>query len=134
MNPTISAYTTRILARDWGAEEIIAEGPGYCGKILRYMAGKVGGLQSHTWRVESFHLVAGRAWVDSDDGNGHLIRQQMEPGQTFHIPAGAAHRFAAITDCLVFEVSTSADADRVRMETQYGEPETGGLPSTDAYA
>ncbi len=134
MNPTISAYIPRTLPREWGAEEIIAEGPGYCGKILRYMAGKAGGLQSHTLRVESFHLVFGTAWVDSDDGNGYLIRQQMEPGQTFHIPAGAAHRFTAITDCLVFEVSTSADPDRLRMETQYGEPEVGGLPSTEAYA
>ncbi len=130
----ISAYIPRTLDRDWGTEEIIAEGPGYCGKILRYTAGTQGGLQAHTWRVESFHLVVGRAYVDSDDGQGHLIRNMMHPGQTFHIPAGAPHRFIAITDCLVFEVSTSADADRVRMETQYGEPEMGGLPSTEAYA
>ncbi len=134
MNQTISGYIPRTLARDWGTETIIAEGPGYCGKILHYWAGKAGGLQAHTWRVESFHLVSGTAYVDADDGNGDLIRLKMQSGATFHIPAGATHRFTAITDCLVFEVSTSADADRVRMETQYGEPEVGGLPSTEAYA
>lgn len=84
--------------------------------------------------MESFHLVSGVAYVDSDNGEGRLTRIRMMAGQTLHIPSGAAHRFVAITDCVVFEVSTSADADRVRMETQYGESEVGGLPSTEAYA
>ncbi len=134
MTIVIEAYPPRLLFREWGEETIIAEGPGYCGKVLKYMAGQAGGLQAHTWRDESFYLFSGAAFVDSDDGQGDLVRYHMNSGQTYHIPAGAAHRFVAITDCVVFEVSTSADADRVRMETQYGEPEVGGLPSTEAYA
>ncbi len=134
MTVQIESFSPLTLDRDWGEETIIAEGPGYCGKILFYRAGKAGGLQAHVWRVESFHLVSGEAWVDSDDGRGDLVRFMMVAGETVYVPAGAAHRFTAITDCVVFEVSTSADADRVRMETQYGEPEVGGLPSTEAYA
>lgn len=130
MNPTINAYEMRRMDRPWGEEIVIAEGPGYVGKILLYDAACAGGLQKHERRTESFHMFSGEAWVDSDDGHGDLIRQKMTAGMTFTIPAGAAHRFTAITPCIVFEVSDSAVEDRVRLEAQYGEPETGGLPTT----
>ncbi len=134
MTVQIQEYTPLEAPRDWGVEKLVAEGPGCVGKVLTYRAGYAGGLQLHTIRWEAFFLFSGEAWVDSADGQGDLIRQKMTPGMSFLIPPLAAHRFTAITDCTVFEVSTSAAENRVRLEMQYGEPETGGLPTTEPQA
>lgn len=130
MTIPIESFEPRTLARDWGTETVVAESLGLVGKILVYLQGRAGGLQAHTRRREHFHLFQGEAWVDSDDGAGRLVRHHMTAGQTFHIPPGAPHRFEAITDCIVFEISDSAAPDRVRLEAIYGEAETGGLPTT----
>jgi len=116
----IEPFTPRVLARTWGVEKIIASTPNYLGKVLLYIAGKAGGLQLHVEKDETFYLIAGEAWVDHDDGTGKLVRVKMEQGQSFHIPAGAPHRFEAITTCLVFEASTPHFDDRRRLEEQYG--------------
>ena len=120
------------LERTWGTETLIVD-HGYVGKVLRYRAGCAGGLQYHRTRTETFHLVSGEALVTSADATGQLVQETMRPGQTFHIPPGAVHQFLAVTDCLVFEVSDGAYADRVRMEAHYGAPVLdgdGGLETT----
>lgn len=116
--------------RDWGQELLIAHTPTYIGKVLRMRAGTAGGLQLHVEKVETFHLAEGLAWVDYDDGDGKLTRMLMMEGMSVHVPAGAPHRVTAIEECLFFEVSTPHFDDRVRVEAEYGEPETGGLPTT----
>lgn len=116
--------------RDWGFELLIAHTDTYIGKVLRMKAGKAGGLQYHVDKVETFHLFEGDAWVDYDAGDGKLTRMLMTSGMTVHVPAGAPHRVTAINDCTFFEVSTPHFDDRVRVEDEYGEPESGGLPST----
>jgi len=129
----IEAVTPRVVQRPWGTETFLVETPDYLGKLLYYEAGKAGGLQMHVEKDEAFHLVSGEAWVDSDDGTGTLIRQKMTPGMTFHIPNGAPHRFEAVVDCFVFEVSTPHYEDRVRLEEHYGVDVIGdgpGLPTT----
>ena len=114
----------------WGTETIIAHTPNYLGKLLRYKAGRAGGLQRHAEKDETFYLYRGMAYVDYDRGDGTLTRVLMYPGESFHIPAGAAHRFEAVYDCVVFEVSTPHFNDRIRMESDYGLPDPGGLPTT----
>lgn len=130
MSVPIEPFAPVEIQRDWGTETLIAEGPGYVGKILRYGRGRAGGLQLHRQRIESFHLFSGHAYVDYDPGDGSLTRVAMRPGETFTIPAGAPHRFTAETNCIVFETSNSAAEDRIRLEARYGEPEVGGLPTT----
>lgn len=131
--PSINLFPPRELgARDWGREILIAETPHYIGKILLMDAGKAGGLQRHVEKVETFFLDEGQAWVDYDAGDGKLTRLVMTPGMSVHVPAGATHRVTAITACKFFEVSTRHFNDRVRVEAEYGEPETGGLPTTSA--
>ena len=67
--------------------------------------------------------------MDCDAGDGRLLRIEMHPGESFHVPPGAVHRFTAITDCIGFEASTPQFEDRVRVEAEYGEPDVGGLPT-----
>lgn len=130
MRRPIERYIPQTLQRNWGAEVFVAETPHYLGKILRMRAGTKGGLQLHTEKDETFHLVSGSALVRSDDGTGVLMAVEMAPGESYHIPPGAAHQVEAITDCVFFEASTAHYDDRVRLEAEYGLPESGGLPTT----
>lgn len=115
--------------RDWGTETLIVETPHYIGKRLNMRAGSAGGLQYHAHKDEAFLLVDGVAIVDYDT-DGHLTSLEMRPGVMVHVPPGAPHRVRAITDCLFYEWSTPHFNDRVRCEAEYGEPATGGLPTT----
>lgn len=107
--------------KPWGEELLLAHTRHYTLKRLTYLAGASGALQHHVEKDEAFHLHSGAAWVDSDDGHGQIVREKMRPGQTFHIPPGAPHRFTAITDCVVFEASTPHFDDRVDDSARYGE-------------
>jgi len=133
MNP-IKPFNIATSLMPWGTETLVAWGPGYIGKVLRYSAGKAGGLQSHRQKDETFYLHEGEAWVDYDPGDGTLARVRMAAGMSFHIQPSTPHRFTAITDCVVFEASTPHFDDRVRLEAEYGEPDTGGLPTTEPTA
>ena len=116
--------------RSWGREIVICHTASYLVKLLIMKAGQAGGLQYHAEKIESFFLQEGQAVVDYDAGDGKLTRLVMSPGMTVHVPAGAPHRVTAITDCTFIEGSTPVFDDRVRVEGEYGEPDTGGLPST----
>jgi mannose-6-phosphate isomerase-like protein (cupin superfamily) len=117
-------------AREWGEEIVIAQTDQYLGKVLNMRAGKAGGLQAHRTKIETFFLFSGSAYVDYDKGDGTLTRLVMSAGMSVHVPAGAPHRVTAITDCTFFECSVPVFNDRIRLETAYGEPEVGGLPTT----
>lgn len=127
----IQAFEPTVRAQPWGEEVTIARTDAYTGKILRYRAGEAGGMQYHVEKVETFHLFAGAAVVVHADEDDMLHVAYMAEGETFHIPAGAVHQFRALTDCVVFEVSTPVDDDRVRMEAHYGiRPVEGAGPTT----
>ena len=127
----IESPKPRVTEQTWGQEILLAEAPGYTLKLLRYKAGRAGGLQMHTTKDEAFYLHEGEAWVDYASGPADmLIARRAVAGDCFRVPPGAVHRFTAETDCTVFEASTNVENDRVRMERWYGQPEVGGLPST----
>lgn len=118
--------------RNWGTETLVAHVQGkYTGKLIKMNPGAAGGLQKHHLKDECSYMYSGEAWVDYDAGDGKLTRRKIVAGETVHFPTGAVHRVTAITECIIFEVSTPHFNDRVRVEEQYGEkiPE-GGLPST----
>jgi quercetin dioxygenase-like cupin family protein len=44
----------------------------------------------------------------------------LKPGAALHFPAGTRHRLEALTDVVLFEVSTPELDDVVRLEDRYG--------------
>ena len=137
MNLSIRVFEPIVKTQPWGTETIVAQTSRYLGKVLRYRAGKAGGLQYHRRKDETFFLFEGTGWLDYDSGDGTFTRKRMEPGMSVDIPAGAVHRFEAETDCLGFEASTPVYDDRVRCEEAYGVPVIGdqyGLETTGAMA
>lgn len=128
----IERVSITTLSQTWGREVLIAHTPHYLGKVLTMRAGTAGGLQLHVEKDETFFLYSGLALITSDEG-GQLVSREMQAGESYHIPPGAVHRVHAMTDCVFFEASTPHLNDRVRLEAHYGEPETGGLPTTRAF-
>lgn len=126
----IERPTSVVKIQPWGEEITLAETPAYTLKKLLYRKGLAGGLQFHVKKDESFYIESGTAVVTSDNGAGTLIKHHVADGDCFHIPAGAVHKFEAVTECVVFEASTNVSDDRVRMERFFYGEEPEGLPST----
>lgn len=130
--PSIQPFTPLPIEKPWGLQLIIGKTADYMGSCLFYEKGKSGDLQAHRRKVETFFLMSGDAVVHYDDGTGALVEHRMVPNESFHIPAGAPHKFTALEDCIVFEVSTPVENDRVRLEEAYGmESNLKGLPTTE---
>ena len=94
-------------------------------------AGTSGNLQYHRKKNEAGYVYSGEMLVEYDTGDGKLTSVKASAGQSVHIPPGVVHRETAITDCVIFEVSTPVFNDRVRVEDRYGEKIEGGLPTTE---
>lgn len=125
----LEKFEPQTLVRDWGEEIIVASTPHYLGKVLKMRAGTKGGLQKHVEKDETFYLVGGIALVRGDNGDG-LFEVAMERGESYHVAPGSVHQVEAVTDCVFFEASTPHFNDRIRCESDYGLPESGGLPTT----
>ena len=61
-------------------------------------------------------------------GNAQSV-ETLGPHEAWHVTPGTVHRFRAVTDCLLFEVSTPELEDVVRLEDDYGREGTTDRPS-----
>lgn len=109
----------RRVEKPWGEELIWAETERYAGKILRVRAGCRLSLQLHRWKDESLYLARGRMVLELVDERG-TERRCLEPGATARIRPGQIHRFEAIEDCEILEVSTPELDDVVRLSDDWG--------------
>lgn len=128
----IEFFEPQVWEREWGEEILVAHVPGlYTGKILKMKAGTRGGLQYHRKKNEAGYLYSGEMLLEYDAGDGLITKVRLAAGSSIHIPPGAVHRETALTDCIIFEVSTPVFNDRVRVEDLYGEKIEWGLPTTE---
>jgi mannose-6-phosphate isomerase len=113
----------RQVPKPWGYELIWAHTDRYVGKILHIERSQQLSYQYHQRKDETIHLLSGRLDLEvaTPEGPRHTIR--LEPGQSFHIPAGLRHRMTAVETCDVLEASTSELDDVVRLEDRYGRTE-----------
>lgn len=105
--------------KPWGYELRFVRTDRYAGKILFIKAGSQLSLQYHEKKDEAFYVQSGRLELVL----GHRDQQKvvpMQPGESHHITPGTVHRFRAVTDTLLFEVSTPELEDVVRIEDDYG--------------
>jgi len=110
---------TRI-EKPWGYELIFAHTDRYVGKILHINPGEALSLQYHQIKDETLHLLQGRYELEVEE-DGEMVRHQMEPGDTYHIPVNTRHRMTTTGEsCDILEVSTPELDDVVRIEDRYG--------------
>ena len=118
-------------ARDWGEETLLATSSGnFTLKKLFIKAGAKGGLQYHRKKDECGYVISGRMIIRFDDGTGTLAEKEVGPGDTFLFPQNSVHQEEAIEDTVIIEASTPFLNDRVRVEEDYGQEISGGLPTT----
>jgi mannose-6-phosphate isomerase len=108
----------RKVPKPWGEEIIFAHTGRYAGKILKIRRGESLSLQYHVRKEESLYLYEGSLRLTL--GEGDDAARLMEAGEAQHLPPGTRHRMEAITDCVLFEVSTPELDDVIRLQDRYG--------------
>jgi len=107
--------------KPWGCEVVWAHTDKYVAKFLYIKKGHRLSLQYHEKRCESIIVDRGRIklhWFENEDTTPRIT--VMAPGDHFDIPAGMKHRFEAIDDACLIEVSTPEINDVVRLDDDYG--------------
>ncbi|MFZ9200928.1 MAG: cupin [Opitutales bacterium] len=122
----------KIVDKPWGREIWYADQKAYAGKILEVTAGKRLSLQYHERKTETLYLLsghvrltfrplaAGEAHATAPVGAEHV--HDWKPGQVIHIPVRTIHRFEAVVDSVLLEVSTPDLTDVVRLQDDYARP------------
>ena len=111
---------SRFVHKPWGHEEIFAVTDSYAGKLLVVKAGECLSLQYHETKEETLRVLEGKVVFFTGTDPAHLDRQELGPGDVFHIPPRLIHRMEAVTDCTLLEVSTADLDDVVRLSDRYG--------------
>ena len=106
--------------KPWGYELIWVATERYVGKLIHIEAGQRLSLQYHEVKDESIFVTAGRMVLHLEDEDGSLEPIELGPGQFHRVPVGLKHRFEAIEDTTMIEVSTPELDDVVRLEDDYG--------------
>lgn len=106
--------TPKIVDKPWGREIWYAHTDHYAGKVLEVKAGQRLSLQKHNIKEETLYLLSGAVKLTYGDKT-----YDWQPGQFIHIPTGTVHRFEAIEDAVLLEVSTPHLEDVVRIEDDY---------------
>lgn len=114
------SFPVRRVEKPWGYELIFGLTDRYCGKLLFVRAGEQLSLQFHRHKEETIYLHQGRIEVEIGDPGGALDAEVVGPGRAFHLRPGVVHRWRALEDSLVIEVSTPELDDVVRLEDRYG--------------
>lgn len=109
----------RRVAKPWGEEIIFAHTDRYAGKVIKVRAGESLSLQYHERKDEALYLYEGRLRAVVE-GGGTKEDRILAPGEALHFPAGTRHQLEAITDVVLFEVSTPELDDVVRLKDRYG--------------
>lgn len=107
--------SVRRVDKPWGYEIWYALTDRYCGKVLFVRAGEELSLQYHERKDETIYVQSGRIELRLDE-----TVSEAGPGSTFHIPPGTVHRWRALEDATVLEVSTPDVEDVVRLDDRYG--------------
>ena len=109
----------RRVEKPWGHEEIWAETSHYVGKVLVIRQGQRLSLQYHQVKEETLYLETGKVLCSSGEEEEALEDQILLPGDVIHLPPGRRHRFKALEDSRLFEVSTPQLDDVVRLDDDY---------------
>ena len=103
--------------KGWGEELIIENNEMYCGKLLIFKKGCRFSMHYHLIKDETWYVDKGEfiyRWIDTE--TAETIEQKLKPGDVVRQRVGQPHQLIALTDGVVFEVSTQHfDEDSYRV-------------------
>ncbi|HZB97041.1 MAG TPA: cupin domain-containing protein [Candidatus Sulfotelmatobacter sp.] len=115
-----------LVSKPWGYELRWAVGGRYAGKIIHIDRGHALSLQYHERKEESIYITRGVLDLVLQDDAGALQTHRLSQGMSAHITPGRLHRFIAIDETDLVEVSSPELDDVVRIEDLYGRAGTRG--------
>ena len=118
-NPIQPAGTGRV-DKPWGYELRWAITDRYLGKLIHVDAGHSLSLQYHVQKDESIYIQSGVLDLVLESEDGELETHRMTAGMSARVLPGRRHRFVAVEDVDLFEVSSPEIDDVVRLEDRYG--------------
>jgi mannose-6-phosphate isomerase len=119
-SPPPETQLPRRVEKPWGGELIWAWTDRYVGKILRIRAGQRLSLQYHERKDEWILVLSGRMLLTLQSDTGEVRTSELGPGDSARVRTGRTHRYEAIEDCEVIEVSTPELEDVVRISDDFG--------------
>jgi mannose-6-phosphate isomerase-like protein (cupin superfamily) len=114
------AAASRRVDKPWGHELIWVATDHYVGKVIAITSGRRLSLQYHEQKDESIYVLRGRLRLHLEDAAGTMTVRELGPGDSARIPVGRRHRFEAVDDVELIEVSTPELDDVVRLEDDFG--------------
>ena len=103
--------------KGWGEELIIEYNEMYCGKLLIFKKGCRFSMHYHLIKDETWYVDKGEflyRWIDTE--SAETIEQKLKVGDVVRQRVGQPHQLIALTDGVVFEVSTQHfDEDSYRV-------------------
>ena len=106
--------------KPWGYELRWAITDRYLGKIIHVDAGHSLSLQYHVQKDESLYVLRGDLDLVLESDDGEIRTHRLTPGMSARVRPGRRHRFRAVTDVDLCEVSSPEVDDVVRLEDNYG--------------
>ena len=114
------AVLPRRVEKPWGYELIWAHTGRYTGKILHIHAGHALSYQFHRVKEETIYVLSGTLLLHWSDDDSPARVEEFGPGGVFHVRTGLRHRFEAVGEVELLEVSTPELDDVVRLDDRYG--------------
>lgn len=106
------------IEKKWGYELIIHNSEKYCGKLLCFKANSKFSNHFHLLKTETWYVAKGEFYLtltDTEKATKKTFR--MKEGDIITLEPAQPHQVAAITDVIIFEVSTQHfDSDSYRIE------------------
>ena len=103
--------------KGWGNELIIENNEMYCGKLLKFKSDCKFSMHYHMDKDETWYVQKGEflyRWIDTE--NADMNESILRKGDVVRQRPGQPHQLIALTDGLIFEVSTHhEDSDSYRV-------------------
>ena len=125
-------HLPKIVEKPWGREIWYADQSAYAGKVLEVKQGRRLSLQYHERKTETLYLLSGKVLLtfrpiaSGETPAVSLVTPADQrvwlPGQALHVPVRTIHRFEALEDSVLLEVSTPDLTDVVRLQDDFSRP------------
>ena len=125
------ATDVRRVEKPWGHEIVFALTERYCGKVLFVRRGEELSLQFHREKDEVIYLHEGRIELEIGDPGKRPDVEVVTPGRAYRLRPGTVHRWRALEDSVVLEVSTPELDDVVRLDDRYGRADAPASTTAD---
>jgi mannose-6-phosphate isomerase len=114
------ANDVRRIEKPWGYEIVYGLTERYCGKLLFVRKEEQVSLQFHREKDEVIYVHEGLLELEIGEPGRAPETEVVGPGEAFRFMPGVVHRWRALEDSIVLEVSSPEIDDVVRLEDRYG--------------